>query len=419
MKKVVVIGAGIIGCSTAYHLVQKGYDVLVVDFQEPGHGCSYGNAGWMTPCFALPLPMPGMMFKSMKWLLDSESPLYIQPKPSKLLIEWMFRFLKSMSHTQAKNATEVLVALSMNSLQQYQKLSEKHSDLMKFQKKGLLMISQHPDGKKAAVDELLWTKEFGVSGEIVDGKRAQEIEPSLQGPIAGGVYFQNEAHAEPLGVVRALKRECELMGVRFLTSEKVIGLKESSLGRVHSVRTENNEFEANHFVFATGSWSTGLAKILNMNIPILGGKGYSLIFEKPKAQPQVPLMFIEKKIAVTPRENSLRIAGTLELVDQDFSITERRVQAIIKGARQYLDLPETLQIQETWRGLRPCTPDGLPMIGLSSSFKNVYVNFGHQMLGLQSGLGSGQILAKLLDSKAEPLSETDSLYLRRLDPRRF
>jgi D-amino-acid dehydrogenase len=238
-------------------------------------------------------------------------------------------------------------------------------------------------------------------------------------PLEGGVYFQNEACAEPLGVVLALKKECELKGVKFLSSEKVIGLKESSSGKVSCVRTERREFEADEFVFATGSWSNGLSKILKMNIPILGGKGYSLIFEKPKAQPQVPLMFIEKKIAVTPRENSLRIAGTLELVDQDFSITERRVQAIIKGARQYLDLPENLKILETWRGLRPCTPDGLPMIGRSSVFTNVFLNFGHQMLGLQSGLGSGELLAKLIDSKNQSLSEADSLHLRKLDPMRF
>lgn len=86
MKKVIVVGAGIIGCSTAYHLAQRGYDVLVLDFQEPGQGCSYGNAGWMTPCFALPLPMPGMMLKSMKWLLDPEGPLYIQPKDRKSVV---------------------------------------------------------------------------------------------------------------------------------------------------------------------------------------------------------------------------------------------------------------------------------------------------------------------------------------------
>lgn len=419
MKKVIVVGAGIIGCSTAYHLAQRGYDVLVLDFQEPGQGCSYGNAGWMTPCFALPLPMPGMMLKSMKWLLDPEGPLYIQPKPSKLLAEWMIRFLRSMNHTQAKSSTEVLVALSMTSLEQYQKLSLKQPGLMQFQKKGLLMISQNREGKSAAIDELLWTKEFGVTGEIVDGKRAKEIEPSLVGSIEGGVYFQNEAHAEPLGVVLALKEECQLRGVKFLSSEKVIGLKESSSGRVSLLRTENREFEADQFVFATGSWSQGLSRMLKMNIPILGGKGYSLIFEKPKAQPQVPLMFIEKKIAVTPREHSLRIAGTLELVDQDFSITERRVQAIIKGARQYLDLPESLKIQETWRGLRPCTPDGLPMIGRSKAYENVFLNFGHQMLGLQSGLGSGELLAKLVFSESAPLSETDLLHLRKLDPLRF
>jgi D-amino-acid dehydrogenase len=133
-----------------------------------------------------------------------------------------------------------------------------------------------------------------------------------------------------------------------------------------------------------------------MSIPILGGKGYAMIVPPLTVQPKHPMMLIEKKIAITPRQGSLRIAGTLELVNQDFSITQRRVNAIIRGAREFLSVPEQPDVQELWRGLRPCSPDGVPLIGFSKRLPNLALACGHQMLGLQSGFGTGQLLADLI-----------------------
>ncbi|MBO9667862.1 MAG: FAD-dependent oxidoreductase, partial [Bdellovibrio sp.] len=129
------------------------------------------------------------------------------------------------------------------------------------------------------------------------------------------------------------------------------------------------------------------------------GKGYAMIVPKLEKQPTYPIMIVEKKIAVTPRENTLRIAGTLELVDQDFSITQRRVDNIKNGAREFLNLPEQLEIKELWAGLRPCTPDGVPLIGYHKDIPNLMIAAGHQMLGLQSGAGTGLLVADLMENK--------------------
>ncbi len=393
-QDVFIVGGGIIGLSTAVQLARKGASVTVIEQDEVGKGCSYGNAGWMTPCFALPLPMPGLFFKSLKWLLNPESPLYIKPSLDPLLLRWLSGFLLSMNEKKAQAATEALVQLSKVSLQMYEQLSLESPEIG-FEKKGLLMVAQSKAGVGAAVQELEYVGQHQVPGKYLTPDEIRRMEPSLTGHLEGGVYFPQEAHAEPYLVVRALAQKARNLGVKI--EEKVqLSSVQIEQGKVSAVQTTAGVKKADVFVLATGSWSTQLARDIGLSVPIMGGKGYSMIVPPLKTQPQHPLMLIEKKVAITPRFDSLRIAGTLELVNQDFSITERRVQAIIKNARQYLTLPEKLEIRETWRGLRPCTPDGVPLIGMSKRIPNLALACGHQMLGLQAGFGTGKLLSELI-----------------------
>ena len=237
----------------------------------------------------------------------------------------------------------------------------------------------------------------------MSAEELRNFEPALQGPLQGGVFFSDEAHGEPLKIVQALAAKAKALGVKILENRDVQSV-EIKNGKVHSLKTSQGEIQGDQFVLATGSWSHELTKGLRLSVPILGGKGYALITGKLQKQPSRPLMLVEKKIAITPRENSLRIAGTLELVHQDFSITERRVENIKKGARQFLAIPEDVQYSEVWRGLRPCTPDGVPMIGFSERLPNLMLACGHQMLGLQSGYGTGILVADLMSEGRSDLN---------------
>lgn len=393
-SQVLIIGGGIIGLSCAVALAEKNIEVVVLEKNKIGFGCSYGNAGWMTPCFAMPLPMPGMLFKSLKWLLNPEGPLYIKPTPSPLLFRWMFQFLKAMNQTQAQAAIEAMVELSKVSLQGYEKLGKEFSEIG-FQKKGLLMVGQSKTGVLAAEEEMHLVADYGVPGIKLSPQLIREMEPSLTGELAGGVYFPEEAHGEPLKIVQALATKARTLGVE-IQEDTEFQQAQIKNGKIQSIKTNRGDLKAENYVLATGSWSTELARQLQISVPILGGKGYAMIVPPLNIQPKHPMMLVEKKIAVTPRESSLRIAGTLELVNQDFSITDRRVQAIVKGAREFLPLPEELQVQELWRGLRPCTPDGVPLIGFTKNISNLMLACGHQMLGLQSGLGTGVLVADLI-----------------------
>jgi D-amino-acid dehydrogenase len=395
---ILIVGAGIIGTAIGAELSRRGAKVCVIDKGTLGKGCSYGNAGWMTPCFSMPLPMPGMLVKSMKWMLNPEGPLYIKPSLSMDLAHWLFSFMKAMNETQARRAVEALVVLSQKSLVEYEKLGQKYPEIH-FEQKGLLMVSRTEAGVAAAREEMDYVSQVGVPGRALNGDEVLAMEPALKGPMLGGVYFPKEAMAEPFQVVQAFGKEIRAHGGEILEN---VELKELVIdgSKVTKVITSTGEIRAQQVIMATGSWSKDMAKMLRLRVPILGGKGYAMIVPPLEKQPKYPMMLVEKKIAITPRQDSLRIAGTLELVDQDFSITQRRVEAIKKGAREFLQLPENPQIQELWAGLRPCTPDGVPLIGRHNKISNLILAVGHQMLGLQSGAGTGLFVADLVEGKA-------------------
>jgi D-amino-acid dehydrogenase len=161
---VLIIGGGVIGLSAAYELSKKGIRVTVVDKGEIGQGCSYGNAGWITPCFAMPLPQPGMLVKSVKWLLDPDSPLYIKPDANPLLMKWLMRFTLSMNHKLMRQSVGVLTKISQYSLQEYEKLSLQYPGEMGFEKKGLLMVAGTDEGVQDCVHEMNLVAEYGVPG---------------------------------------------------------------------------------------------------------------------------------------------------------------------------------------------------------------------------------------------------------------
>lgn len=393
---ILIIGGGIIGITCAYELSQRGAKVTVIDKGEIGLGCSYGNAGWVTPCFAMPLPMPGMLLKSIGWLMDPESPLYIKPTMSPVLFQWLMRFLRSMNKPLMLQSIKSLVEISQYSLETYTQWNNKFPNTMSFDQKGLLMVSQTEEGLAAAENERQLVAPLGVPGNFLSADEVRQLEPALMGPLKGGVYFPTEAHLEPLATTKAIAQAAIANGVQIIPHTEVFDFVKSN-NKITEVHTTRGMMKADKIVLAAGSWSPGLAKKLELNVPVLGGKGYALTVKPLKSQPKIPLMLIERKIAVTPRANSLRLAGTLELVEPtDYSITPNRVNAILKGSKLFLDVPENPEVIELWRGLRPCTPDGVPVIGYSPRFENLFISAGHQMLGIQSAPGSAKLASDLL-----------------------
>lgn len=413
---IVIVGGGIIGAAVAHELQKSliaknlgSRKILLLEKSLSGHGCSYANAGWLTPCFAMPLPQPGMFWKSIGWLLDPKSPLYIHPTLNPTLFQWMFQFLLAMNQRQLRKSIEVLTSISQYSLDVYRELGERQQSAghdIGFEKRGLLMVSATKAGLDHAKFEMQLMSDRGIPGRYLEKEELLTFEPSLRDLVRGGVYFPEEAQIEPYQAVSGLLREFEAKGGEISQQTEVYDFETTNTPtgtRLNRLHTTQGPIDAQDVILATGAWSKDVARRLQLSLPVLGGKGYSMHIEMRDHKPRNPIMIVEKKIAITPRQDrlhgsSVRVAGTLELVDQDFSISPTRVRAIYEGAREFLKfdaVTESKGPRDLWRGLRPCTPDGVPVIGPSKRILNLHYCLGHQLLGLQSAPGSGKLLADL------------------------
>jgi len=262
--------------------------------------------------------------------------------------------------------------------------------------RGLLMVAQCDEGMAGAIEEMELVAPHGIAGRSLNETQVRELEPTIRPKsVIGGVFFPDEAHVEPLATVRHLIELSQQHGARIEPRTEVLDIDCRQKSAI-SVVTTRGAFMADRLVIAAGAWSGRLAKRIGVRLPMLSGKGYSMILPPPPIMPKQPIMILDRKVAITPRADSVRIAGTMELVDLDESVTQSRVRSIFQGAASVMDLPAEHEVREVWRGLRPCTPDGLPAIGPTTSRGNVYLATGHQMLGVLTATGTGRLLAEMM-----------------------
>jgi D-amino-acid dehydrogenase len=374
---------------------------VVLERDRIGSGCSFGNAGWLTPSLALPLPAPGMVWKAARWLLDPESPFYIQPRLDLGLASWLLRFLAATSRSRYERGAQALVELCRWSVDRWEELAPAAPRPFGFARAGLLAIYEHGPALAAARSGAERLQRLGVRHEAWSAERVRAEEPAVTGSQCGACFFPDDAQCEPYPAVAALADEARRAGARLLESAEVFALATDGghERRITALETTAGRFEAEEIVIATGAWSKRFGRLAGLRLPVLGAKGYSLVVPRGAVHPRRSLMLGERKIALNPHREALRISGTLELVDEDLSITRRRVEAIVTAARGLVALPDPLPQHELWRGLRPCTPDGLPLIGKAKRGANLWLATGHQMTGLKTAPGTGRLLAELMSGE--------------------
>jgi D-amino-acid dehydrogenase len=237
-------------------------------------------------------------------------------------------------------------------------------------------------------------------------------EPAARDDVIGAVHFTGDASLNPARFLALLAERVKEMGAQMHENTPVTGL-ESANGRIARVRTAQEDFEPALVVLAAGAWSPLVAHGLGLNIPVQPARGYSLTMRATRSMPRQALLLGERRVAVTPMGDLLRFTGRLELSSLDTTVNQTQIAAIEQAVREYIRIDEQLQINETWAGLRPTTPDGMPIIGFSARHANLLLATGHAMLGLSLGPGTGQLVAELANG-AEPAFD-----LRPLSAQRF
>lgn len=396
---VAVIGGGVVGIACAHELARRGAQVLVLERDRVGHACSFGNAGWLTPSLSLPLANPGVVWKSLGWMLDPESPLYIQPRIDPRFLRWLAGFLLAARRDRFERGAAALLELCRVSVDLWEELAGRVPERFGFARAGLIAVYQRQAGLEAARGMIELVMRNGIRAERWSADEVREREPAVVGEQVGGWYFPDDAQCEPYPAVQALTAEARRAGVAIAEETEVYAFPANGK-RPLRLTTTRGTVTAAQIVLAAGAWSEELGRALGLRVPILGAKGYSLVLPRLEPHPTRSIYLIDRKIAVNPHADALRISGTLELVRHDFSINQRRVNVILRGAQKMLAIPRSPVVREVWRGLRPCAPDGMPLIGRARGREDVWLATGHQMTGLKTALGTARLLAELMSGAA-------------------
>ncbi|WP_224484988.1 NAD(P)/FAD-dependent oxidoreductase [Robertkochia aurantiaca] len=404
-KKIVIIGGGIVGLSTAYFLNREGHQVTVIDKGEINQGASFVNAGYITPSHIISLAAPGMITKGLKWMFNSSSPFYMKPRLDPEFIKWSWAFYKSSTPHKVERSIPVIKDFNLLSKEIY---DQWHSsgELGDFQweRKGLLMLYQSDEvgDKEKQVAER--AAHEGLEVRLLDKEQTQALEPDTEMNVKGAIHYECDAHTTPGEIMGKLASYLEEKGVNLVKNETVTGMERSGKN-ITAVSTANNlRFEADEFVLASGAWTQELASLTGVKLLVQAGKGYR-INEPGIDSIHYPAVLMESKVALTPMKGFTRLAGTMEFSGINHYIRKERVKAIADAIKRYY--PELQISQEAMNkaecGLRPVTPDGLPYVGRPGKINNLVVAAGHAMMGWSLGPATGKLVSEIIDNKETPL----------------
>jgi D-amino-acid dehydrogenase len=409
---VLVVGGGVVGVCTAHSLVERGIRTTLLERGEICSGASHGNGGWIFPSESAPIPGPGAIREALPWLLDPESPFWIRPRASLALLRWLWDFRRACNASAARESFGLRRALSLASLERFTEFAKKLDFDFGFTQRGLVLVFRTAKAMRDAQHDVELLEAAGGSAKWLAVEALRERISSLSPELAGGLEFPDDAHITPGDFVRGLAADIARRGAAIETGTEVLGVEWSRRGPVR-VRTTRGDFAADEVVLAAGAWTPELVRGFGLRVPVEAAKGYSITVERPEGHPDLPLALVEGSVFVTPMGSLLRFGGTLELAGLDMRVNRRRVEALARTARNYLPgLPPTATV-EIWRGLRPLTPDDLPILGRPAGTSGLILATGHGMSGISQGPISGELIAQLATG------ETPEIDLAPFSPDRF
>ncbi len=392
-----IVGGGIIGLACAYYLLQAGYqNIKLIEQNQVGQGCSHGNCGLLSLSHLLPLPHPGMISSTLKSLLTKGrlAPVYIPPRFNWRLWHWCWQFAQNCTAQKAYQAVPIRYQLINSSLKLYQQLSDNPDIDYQIHRKGALYVFESAAGMAAFINshETELYDQYQLNWKKWDGPTLHQLEPNLKANLYSAIQVIDDAHIQPDLFIKAWRR---YLAPQIEIHEHCQAIK--WIDRYH-LMTSQGKIGAKHFVLTTGVYSPTFQKQLGCKLSIQAGKGYSLSFcQKTKPPLSTPLILPERRLAITPMDNLLRIGSTVEFSGINHHINPKRLALLQNGLDQYFEQPITDDRPvEVWCGLRPMTPNDLPYIGHSPAFDNVLIATGHNMNGIAMAPATGQLIAEMI-----------------------
>lgn len=414
--KVIVLGGGVVGISTAWYLAKAGCEVTVIERQEGvALETSFGNAGQISPGYSAPWAAPGIPQKAVKWLFQRHAPLAVRPDGTLYQLQWLVKMLSNCNYAAYNVNKGRMMRLAEYSRDKIRELRAETGIAYEGRQGGTLQIFRTQaqlDGMGKDIEVL---KECGVDFNVLDPEGCARVEPALTATrhkLTGGLQLPNDETGDCQLFTTRLAELCRDKGVNFLFGQQVSALEQDGR-RITGVRVGDVLHTADHYVVALGSYSRDLVKTLDIDIPVYPVKGYSLTvpITNPAGAPVSTVLDETYKVAITRFDDRIRVGGMAELSGYNLDLNPRRRETLEMVVSDLFPNGGDIPAATFWTGLRPMTPDGTPIIG-GTRFANLSLNTGHGTLGWTMSAGSGKVMADLVTG-TKPEISVDGLSIQR------
>ena len=418
--KVLILGSGVIGVTSAYYLARAGHEVTVVDRQpEPALETSFANAGEVSPGYSSPWAGPGVPVKAIKWLLMKHGPLVIRPKLDPVMWVWLTKMLRNCTSARYAVNKSRMIPIAEYSRDCLRDLRRDIGIQYDERSQGTLQLFRYQAQLDGTGEDIAVLKQYGVPYEVLSREGCIAVEPALAGvkeKFAGGLRLPQDETGDCHMFTQALAKHAEALGVRFMFNTGIDRIVTDG-ARVSGVVTSAGLLQADAYVLALGSWSSRLVAPLGISLPVYPVKGYSITvpIKDASGAPESTVMDESYKVAITRLGNRIRVGGTAEISGFSTKLYDARRATLDHSLTDLFPRGGDLSKATLWSGLRPMTPDGPPVIG-ATRYANLHLNTGHGTLGWTMSCGSGRVLADMLSGK-KPDVDVSALTVDRYEHR--
>jgi D-amino-acid dehydrogenase len=398
--RIVVVGAGIVGLTTAHALLDQGHEVILVDKGKPSAATSRGNAGWIAHTDILPLASPNVIWRMARWLLDPLGPLTIRPSYLPRLAPWLFRFLLASRPSEVERSSQAIIPLQALALPAWEQLLGKLGLEPELNRRGVLYAFDAIEPFEAAMAVYRRQQELGIPLELIDGSAIRALEPALSDRLVRAAFYPTVVHVkDPYELGQKLAAAVRQRGGR-IQQARVIGVPLAQGDEKPIVVLDGGmTLAADMTVIAAGVWSKPLAASLGDGVPLDAERGYNATMADPGVSLTRPVLFECHGVIVSPLKAGLRIGGAVELASTDAKPNWKRLRALLAKARLFVPALKDGGCSY-WMGCRPSLPDSLPVISRSRASPKVIYAFGHGHHGLTQAAATADLVAALVAGRA-------------------